>query len=403
MAFSSQNNRDSLLHSLFLQLRLLQQSNRFIARNPATGLTILESSFLLEIDARPNWGAKELKTLFGLNQSTISRHLSKLTRRGFLRKISNQSDSRNQIISLTDKGEKTLHKHDELSNSIIQKYKSRVSEKEMSSILLMFKKLSDGFLILPAASRKGEHPLRASMRRLTFVLGIVKTNFMNSSITSAQWQLLSEIAFREEIHSLKELADDFQTSGGNLAVLLNSLVDRNLVKKRTSKLDKRAILIEVTESGKKLLAKINETAQSEFKARTASLQTKELKNGIRALRKMTLKSDDGSLLLDEKHRVCFVKSNTQCEVARKFLIRHMASNNYDRPIGYKLIAPDSVSYSLLEGDEIKAVIEIEQIGKNGHVVNFASQSPSSPIVKSFVNKVSELYSSLNSSTLIWKN
>ena len=80
----------------FRLFRRVQQRNRFITTDQDTGLTLVESFVLLEVDTEPQCNAQHLAVLLGINKGTASRVLAKLQSDGFV--VAEIGGSYQQII-----------------------------------------------------------------------------------------------------------------------------------------------------------------------------------------------------------------------------------------------------------------------------------------------------------------
>ncbi|MCD6528546.1 MarR family transcriptional regulator [bacterium] len=87
--------------------------------------------------------------------------------------------------------------------------------------------------------------------------------------------------------SMKEVADYFCITPPSATSLINSLVRLNLVKRIYDKNDRRAIRLSITLKGKKELQKGIKRINENMKKVLSQLNTKELKNLIKILEKLS--------------------------------------------------------------------------------------------------------------------
>lgn len=342
---------------LFLLIRLLQQSNRFVTRNPVTGLTIHESSFLLEIDGRKDCRSQTLEQLFRLDQSTISRHLKKLDQLKLIKKIADKADRREKTLQISLQGKKLLSLHDKLSNEIVRAYSSRVSKEEMNSIISIFQIFSEGQHTPEAIIRPHEHPIRGVMRRLALSLGITNAEYMGSKLTSILWNLLAEILFQGEVRSILDLIEALTVSRANLSFLLNKLSQQKLIQKITSSEDKREITLIPIEKGQKEVSLICRNATLRFAKSLKSVDGSLFDFALESIRKMIGRIEDGRYLLEGDYSYKICHDSRSMPVLRKFLLQISAKNELLHEIGPIVCDEQSKVFVIFERDNPVGLIE----------------------------------------------
>lgn len=88
----------------------------------------------------------ELADLLFLERSTVSRLIDSLVKGGFVNRVLNEKNRREVLVSLTDKGQRSLQQVREQSIKYYQSILDQVSEKNQYQILRGFKLFVDSLL-----------------------------------------------------------------------------------------------------------------------------------------------------------------------------------------------------------------------------------------------------------------
>lgn len=392
---SPHNEREDLSLRLYLLIRLLQLSNRFVTRNPVTGLTIHESSLLLEIDSRSDCRSQDLETLFRLDQSTISRHIEKLSKLRLIKKIRSHEDKRRFSLLISPYGKEILKVHDKASNEIVRIYTDRVTKKEMNLILNLFNTLSSSLGVPAGIVRPGEHPLRSEMRRITLSLGITSAQYMGSTLSSFHWNTLAEIAFRVEVHSIQDLIDSLSISRGNISQILARLEKDTLIEKIPSPIDKRETVVKVSKKGHSQIGDICRNATMLCVKGTQSVDLEKLRESLNALRKMIGKIEDGRVILSNGYSYKLFHDSHSTPLLRTFLLECHAEAKTLHHVGETICGKDSRCALLFMEQTPVGFLEVIEQGLEEEIRNsyFSSEVPSKALVE-FIQAVT---SSKNSS------
>jgi DNA-binding MarR family transcriptional regulator/N-acetylglutamate synthase-like GNAT family acetyltransferase len=125
------------------QVAFVREFNRFYTRH--IGLLqegLLESPFslteartLYELAHRAEFTASELADLLGLDRGYLSRIVRQFEARGFVKKKRSPADGRRQLLTLTDKGNRTFAPIDALANEHISGLLSGLSTAETQNLL----------------------------------------------------------------------------------------------------------------------------------------------------------------------------------------------------------------------------------------------------------------------------
>ena len=98
--------REHAMQQLFDEVSLLLRRARELTVDGDIGLA--QFTFLNQIDARPGTRAADLAALFGLDKSTVSRQVDRLTCAGLIAKCGEQPGRRGQRLELTEPGREAL-------------------------------------------------------------------------------------------------------------------------------------------------------------------------------------------------------------------------------------------------------------------------------------------------------
>lgn len=126
----------ALVLGIRLAARTLVRELGFLSKHLAsTDLTPSQVHALLELERAPTTQASDLRNLFRLNKSVISRLLADLQTRGFIRTTISKNDGRQRTLILTRKGKLQLtdihHKANRQVNAALQ----AIDKREWNSVL----------------------------------------------------------------------------------------------------------------------------------------------------------------------------------------------------------------------------------------------------------------------------
>lgn len=335
----------------------------------------MESSLLLEIDGRAPITTQTLAVLFEVKQSTMTRNLDKLSKKGLIKRTISITDTRSKAISVTPKGKNLLNKHDKLANHIIDKYEERVGRKWLLKLSEVFNMAADSFNILPAARRAGEHPVRSAMRRLSFLLGITRSaGFMGSSLSALNWQILSEVFFRGEIQSIKEFSHAISIPQANIIQLISRLEKSGLITKQISREDQRKTSFLCSDKGITAIQKIIYFAVNKIKILCSQKIQEEIIQILPHLELMVGKSPFGDKLVNNELSIVYMQGVKQLSQARKFIFQFAQSKPNIILEQHEFASPNNKVFGVLRGTTLKGVIEISKNhNKQNVIVDFLEQ------------------------------
>jgi len=110
--------------------------------------------------------------------------------------------------------------------------------------------------------------------------------FQNNGITSTEFLVLQEV-FEYESISLSDIALHLKLTKGSVSKVIDQLIDKNLIIKKVSSLDKRVQKIFLTENAHKVIPKLIAQVQSEEKVFFSNLTALEKNEFYSLVKKMT--------------------------------------------------------------------------------------------------------------------
>ena len=240
------------LHKLF---RLVQRQNRVILTDPDIDLSSTQIMVMLEFDGNISRGVSEISDRLRITQSTASRTISSLKELRLLQNIST-SDRRCSPVRLTPRVRKRMAKSDAITNKAAKLRLSKLSRAMRNDLINGLRIVADALRSPETLQRKIDHPLRLQIRRLTKTLGFTSRTLMSSGVTTTEWQVLSEIHESSGI-SPTEISKRLVTHHRVVANVVKGLEKKGYVSRTSKSPDKRVHNIYLTESGRRILDKID--------------------------------------------------------------------------------------------------------------------------------------------------
>lgn len=108
------------------------------------GFNDLRPSFLdilLYLSEHDSPSIKMIGKSCGLKKQTMTSHLNELEKRGYTKRAHSELDKREQLVTLTDYGEKFKYTLLQVTNELEKKYSSKVGEVELDRVELMLDNL----------------------------------------------------------------------------------------------------------------------------------------------------------------------------------------------------------------------------------------------------------------------
>lgn len=241
--------------------RKFQKLNNYVSKDSTLGLNLSSLMVMLEFDPGVVLTVNEITSRTHFDQSTVSRIVSNLRKRGLL-KNAPTSDARSRPVILTSLGEARLFSNDEKINKGITSRLKTLSVTQIKTMLKGLSTLSTALESPPTLYRKKDHPLRHEVRRMTKALGILERKVTGERLNTSEWNVLSEIKDTPTLLTSTDLANALFTLPKVMASIVVRLEKRGLIQRTASKRDKRASYLELTPKGIKELQSINNQAAS---------------------------------------------------------------------------------------------------------------------------------------------
>ncbi len=121
-------------------------SQEIVFRLQQKGFTDLRPSFLevlITICENENANIKMIGVLCGLKKQTMTSHLNELEKRGYIKRSLNQVDRREQLVTLTELGQKFKMSLFESMSELESIYKRQIGETELERLELILLNVFD--------------------------------------------------------------------------------------------------------------------------------------------------------------------------------------------------------------------------------------------------------------------
>jgi DNA-binding MarR family transcriptional regulator len=135
-------SREGALQQLFGELGLLLRRARELTVDGDLGLA--QFTFLNQIDARPGTRAADLAALFGLDKSTVSRQVDRLSCAGLIAKCGEQPGRRGQRLELTESGRTALSAALQSRRVLLAELLTTWDEHDIASLASLLGRLNEG-------------------------------------------------------------------------------------------------------------------------------------------------------------------------------------------------------------------------------------------------------------------
>lgn len=213
---------------------------------------------MVELQADPALSVSSLAALLMVSQSTVSRAITALTKRGLVNVSPEEGDRRRKNIHLTEAGLETIHKTDTFANALLTRWKKHVTNKEFQDIVTLLDLLASGMGALQSKPRPNESPYRVAQRRVTRAYGLIGASVYGTNLTSLEWQVLQFLSLSKFPSSAGELALYFGSPPNSITTTLNKFEVEKLVTRTGSIEDKRRVSVILTKRGSDYCKEIEE-------------------------------------------------------------------------------------------------------------------------------------------------
>lgn len=349
--------RDSAYSEILVLLRRMQQNNRFIVFDNETGLRLIDSAALLEIDTFPGIAANQLADRLKLGKSTIAQAISRLKNLNLVRVAALARDRRQKELSVTSHGALVLSRYDEVSNEMLQDFTRGFSSRDKASFAAVLKCLGDYGCPFPGKLRANDHPIRLEMRRLTIAFGLLARRFRNSRFSLAEWNVMSELA--ESPGRVSDLVERLSLAQNYVSQIASSLEAGGLLVSRPVPSDKRSHELSLTEDGTRAIREVDADIISQLKESLKKLEPSRLAEFVRLLRLFTISRDSARSTRAEEPLV-IKKLNRESELNRcRLLFIEQALKADGIPtIPEQLFPRGSHNFGVFDGNLLVGAIEM---------------------------------------------
>lgn len=135
--------------------------------------------------------------------------------------------------------------------------------------------------------------IRSFNRFYTTVIGILDKNYLNTEFSVTESRILYELNVHPEGITASGFIELLQLDKGYLSRILQQFQKKKLIEKKTVDKDKRSHLLYLTETGKQVYSRLNESSQLQTKELLSPLKEKQIiklidhMNGIRQILSQT--------------------------------------------------------------------------------------------------------------------
>lgn len=359
------------MHRLF---RRLQQKNRFVGRVEHSGLTIAETHFIIELQADPSRGLSELAELLALNHSSCSRIAKNLEAAGLIECRAADHDSRRKTLLLSDNGRRLIEKIDTFSNGLVSGYASHLSGAEFAKLILLLRLIGDGYQHPPGIRRPREPEYRVEQRRVTRCFGLLGDQVFASSLSSSQWQALSEIVLSPFPPRVTELSDLLGIAQNSLSTVIDFFERNRYAVRRSHPEDKRITILAPLPEGVKTARAIEQRAVADLKRSMEKSSKRWIEEMTRLLSRFVGESDPVLPPLLPGYEVVELRSTEERARGRALAARALVEQNLEAFLPESTLTKKTRNYLLQNGTTPECVFALAPKGKSTRI-EFAAWTP----------------------------
>jgi DNA-binding MarR family transcriptional regulator len=259
-----------------------------------------------------------------------------------------------------------LRAYDQLSNQVVDRGMSQLRRDEQSKLVRFFEALNNALNAPEGAERKRDRPFRVSMRRLTHALGLLRSEYLDSGLSMAEWQVLSELVYHPVVTSSGQLQALFGFPQSVLSQLLSALQKRKLLRRSPHPKDRRAQVLRATASGVARIADIEASAARQLDDALSFVDATQTSEGLEALRRY-VGPTPGGIAIDGGLELKPIATEEQYRAARYALVQSMAADPTAANLSSgTILHASSLNYAVVESSELLGVAEISTDGTTIH-------------------------------------
>ncbi len=357
-------SRESSASHIFDCIRQLQKRNRFVGQAYGFPLSLTEAHLLIEISANKNLTTTALAELLGLERSSISRAIKGLNTRGFLDESAVTHDKRRRELALSAKGRSILEPFDARANANAEQFAAVLDPNELSRLTRYVCGLCNALGAKPSPLRAGELEMRRETRRMTRVFGILGQNFLQSVISSTQWQILFEISSTPRGVTAAALCQSLSMQTATMSSQLKRLMCQGFLSRTQSSADRREYLLEIASKGRALLSKLAKQGETLIIDALRSESDESIRDFARLFSRYVSASAPRVVkVLQEQVRVERVLDSAQKRGVRAYLLEELVKRKLHLEAPEVIGGRGSELFGLYSGDTLSGVSEFQKINR----------------------------------------
>ncbi len=342
-------------------IRRFQEQNRFVGNAYGSGLSLLESRVLTDIDSVEAVTASDLSASLGLSRTVISRTVHELKAQKMLSVRTDPADARRQFLHLTAKGRKVLADFDARAEERLVTFCENLSKDEPERLLRYFATFADGLGVPPLRYKRDEHSLRAPIRRVTQGLGLLSNHvFGTRDLSSIEWHMLAKLQEQSNSILAKSFVAAFSLPANTVAGIIKRLIERGWVVRVVDPRDRRQLQLSLSSEGRAFLRGIETSAVEQLKIALQALAVKEIEDFEELLSAMignrvpSLLSPDGVTL-----NLTRLTSEQERASARSFCAEHATRLGRGLLLEETFFGQGSGCFALIGESRVYAVLELQ--------------------------------------------
>ncbi len=351
-------HRKAALRSIYDSIRRMHQRNRTVASSYGSGLSLAETTILVELLARPDRTASELCAITGLNAVQMSRAVKRLGAAKLLSAKGAPDDSRRKLLALTPAGKRRAGEVVEWGMRTFGAAYARLAERERALFGGYLEQFCDGLGPSSAARVHGDAPLMREIRRLTRAFGFVGDSAFGMRLTPLEWHILCAAAEPGEETFIQDLAERYSLSQATMAKTVQRMEARGLLIRVASSGDARRRPLGLSRAGARELEKLEDHVLDTFDRALRPLAARQVEEFARLWEKYR-GADIGArqIVLGPLLSLQRAASEEERTEVRAFLVRERAAQGLLESLPPELASRDSHVFVLRRSNRILAVLE----------------------------------------------
>lgn len=370
-------------------IRELQRLNSAISPLSGTRLSLADSHSLVEVIDTPAITTIELAKRVGIDQSSASRVLRRLTERKILKKVRTANTARYDISA---SGKNLIEYIDQDSNARNQTYAKRLSATSFKQLCTFLSNILDRINAPHSATLPSDHPFRPIQRRIARVTGMTKGFFAGSKLAILHWHLLSELHNKGSVMSLDHILAHLSVDRAILVAALFALKNKGFIESKNVGFDARRTLYSITPRGSKELEDATSAFCSLLEQGLKSFPEREVKKMLELFATLleTDQADKGDDLLKE-YSLRAVQSDEELQELRALYMEWSVREGTHKKTPSLLFAPIQSAFALYNSQKrIVACAQVEFAHEKAHVSASARAATlPTPLYKEFVRRCLE--------------